>query len=44
MAKFWCVLMNFKLLNEDLTNQLLLSHVELNESDGYGVWIKNNSE
>jgi len=46
MAKFWSALMNFELLNEELTNQLLMPHVELNENDcyGYGVWIKKNSE
>lgn len=46
MAKFWYALVNFELLNEDLTNLLLSCHIEINESDcyGYGVWIKQNSE
>ncbi|WP_155591050.1 serine hydrolase domain-containing protein [Lysinibacillus cavernae] len=46
MAKLWHALMNFELLNEVLTNQLLLPQVEVNESGcyGYGVWMKKNSE
>ncbi len=45
MAKLWDALMNFELLNEALTKQLLLAHVEMSESSGYGhgIWIKKNS-
>ena len=46
MAKLWDALMNFELFNEDLTNYLLVPHVEMNESDcyGHGVWIKKDSK
>ncbi len=46
MSKLWDALMNFDLLSEAVTKQLLTPHVEMNESDsyGYGVWIKKNSE
>ncbi|WP_369379732.1 serine hydrolase domain-containing protein [Lysinibacillus fusiformis] len=46
MAKLWQALMNFELLNEDLTQQLLTVHVETSGNNGYGhgVWIKKNSK
>lgn len=42
MMKFWDALMNYKLLDEALTNQLLTAHTQVKEGSfyGYGIWIK----
>ncbi|MFK3957959.1 serine hydrolase domain-containing protein [Guptibacillus hwajinpoensis] len=41
MVKFWEALLDFRLLNESLTGQLLSPHVDVKDwvSYGYGVWI-----
>lgn len=42
MVKLWDALMNYKLLNEAFTNQLLTAHTQVKEGSfyGYGIWIK----
>lgn len=44
MLKLWEALINHKLLNEALTNQLLTAHTKVKEGIyyGYGIWIKKN--
>ncbi|MGA9289750.1 MAG: serine hydrolase domain-containing protein [Anaerobacillus sp.] len=41
MVEFWEALLDFRLVNERLTEQLLCPHVDVKEgvSYGYGVWI-----
>jgi len=44
MVRLWEALINHKLLNEALTNQLLTAHTQVKEGSfyGYGIWIKKN--
>ncbi|WP_042474915.1 serine hydrolase domain-containing protein [Bacillus ndiopicus] len=46
MVKLWDALMNYQLLTENSTNNLLSRHVQVNEDGyyGYGVWIKQRND
>lgn len=48
MSRLWDALMNFELLNESLTKQLLTPYINTGNDNrfyGYGIWIdKNNDE
>lgn len=51
MAKFWTALLGYKLLNKEITEKLLMTHIQVDEDGeygfyyGYGVWIvKKNNE
>lgn len=45
MIKLWEALMNHKILNEALTNQLLTAHTKVKKDSyyGYGIWIKKKA-
>lgn len=45
MARFWDALTQHKLLNAELTEELLKPHVKVDEetSYGYGIWIKKDA-
>ncbi|TQR20130.1 serine hydrolase domain-containing protein [Psychrobacillus vulpis] len=46
MVKFWDALLQYELLNETMTKQLLTPHVQEDGDDyyGYGVWIKKKED
>lgn len=46
MVRLWEALMNHRLLNKVLTNQLLTAHTQVDEDSfyGYGIWIKKNEK
>lgn len=46
MARFWDALTQHKLLNPELTEELLKPHILVDEESayGYGVWIKKDAE
>ncbi|MFP3490261.1 penicillin-binding protein, partial [Staphylococcus sp. SIMBA_130] len=45
MVKLWEALIDFQLLNESLTKELLTTHVDVKEGVGYGygVWINSRN-
>ena len=47
ISKLWDGLLNYKVLNKDITNELLTPHVHVNNNGyyGYGIWIikRNNN-
>ncbi|MUK86883.1 serine hydrolase [Ornithinibacillus sp. L9] len=46
MLQFWDALANYRLINKDLTTQLLTPHVQEDDNEyyGYGVWITKKEE